>query len=79
MSEIPLPFLFSEISARLHAADANLREVCAMPELCALSGSDLERLLIAAYLMGFGAGIGEALDEQDGNPSDLMKFVQATL
>jgi hypothetical protein len=62
------PELASEVSARLHAFGP------AMQYLLRENDPDLERLLAAVWLHGYGSGAGEALEALDGNESAIFTW-----
>jgi hypothetical protein len=69
------PELASEVSAIIHECVPDTRILFAKATLSDLDGADLEKLMSAAFLMGYGEGLKDASGYVDGaEPSALMQW-----
>lgn len=64
------PFVASEVSTRLLSLDARMREMFNL-ESVDLSGDDLEKFMVASWLVGYAEGVSE--DKQ--HPSALLEWL----
>jgi hypothetical protein len=72
------PQLASAVSARIHAHVPDARIFFAKESLEALTGHDLEQLMMAAFLMGYGDGYRDSADYCSGSPeSELLAWALA--
>lgn len=74
------PELASLVSGRIFANVPDTRILFAEESLEFLDGSDLEKLMMAAFLMGYGDGVNDAADFAFSNEqSELMKWAEKQL
>lgn len=74
MKKMP-PELASEVSSRMHAADALFRELWILDEVV-LPGSEMERLMQAVWLMGYAEGMTDRIAGPDEERSPIVTWAE---